>query len=143
MRDAWLFSASANLVLFTTRKRETMPQTVVPMIHVPDVSATVDWYASIGFELLLQNEEDGEVNWAKLSFGNSEIMLNSGGKTSTDLRREVDLYITTNNVDELYRRIKHRVQVVECPYDSFYGMREFIIRDINGFWVTFGETVQT
>src|SRR4051812_21844086 len=70
MRDAWLFSASANLVLFTTRKRETMPQTVVPMIHVPDVSATVDWYASIGFELLLQNEEDGEVNWAKLSFGN-------------------------------------------------------------------------
>src|SRR6266702_576419 len=101
-----------------------MSQTVVPMIHVPDVRAAVDWYVSMGFEVLRQNEEDGEVNWAKLSFGNSEIMLNSVGKTSTDLRREVDLYITTNNVDELYRRLKDQGQVVEHPYDAFYGMRE-------------------
>ncbi len=57
-----------------------MSQTVVPMIHVPDVSATVDWYISIGFTLIRQNEEDGEINWAKLSFGNSELMLDAGGK---------------------------------------------------------------
>ncbi len=57
-----------------------MSQTVVPMIHVPDVSATVDWYTSIGFTLIRQNEEDGEINWAKLSFGNSELMLDAGGK---------------------------------------------------------------
>ena len=113
------------------------------MIHVPDVSATVAWYASIGFKVVRQNEEDGEVNWAKLSFGNSEIMFNSGGKPSTEGRREVDLYITTDDVDELYRRLKERVQVVEHLYDAFYGMREFIIRDVNGFWVTFGQPVQS
>jgi len=83
-----------------------MSQTIVPMIHVPDVSATVDWYVSIGFTVLRQNEEDGELNWAKLSFGNSEIMLNSGEKPSIEHRREIDLYITTDNVDELYRRLK-------------------------------------
>jgi uncharacterized glyoxalase superfamily protein PhnB len=120
-----------------------MSQTIVPMIHVPDVSGTVDWYVSIGFTVLRQNEEDGEVNWAKLSFGNSEIMLNSGGKPSTEHRREIDLYITTDNVDELYRRLKDRCQVVEAVHDAFYGMREFIIRDINGFWVTFGHPVRT
>ena len=120
-----------------------MSQTVVPMIHVPDVSATVDWYVSIGFKVIRKNEEDGETNWAKLSFGNSEIMLNAGGKPSRDLRREVDLYITTDNVDDLYRRLKDGVQVVEELYDAFYGMREFIVRDINGFWVTFGQPVQT
>jgi uncharacterized glyoxalase superfamily protein PhnB len=53
------------------------------------------------------------------------------------------LYITTDNVDDLYRRLKDRVQVVEELYDAFYGMREFIIRDINGFWVTFGQPMQT
>ena len=111
------------------------------MIHVPDVSATVDWYTAIGFEVIRKNEEDGEINWAKLLYGNSELMVNAGGKSSTDRRREVDLYITTDNVDDLYRRLKDRVQVVEDLYDAFYGMREFVIRDINGFWVTFGQPV--
>ena len=119
-----------------------MPQTVVPMIHVPDVRATVEWYTSIGFTLIRQNEEDDEINWAKLSFGNSELMLNIGGKPSTEPRREVDLYITTDNVDDLYRRLKGRVQVVVDLYDAFYGMREFIIRDCNGFWITFGQPMQ-
>jgi hypothetical protein len=26
-------------------------------------------------------------------------------------------------------------------HDAFYGMREFIIRDLNRFWMTFGEPV--
>ncbi len=112
------------------------------MIHVPDVRATVEWYTSIGFTLIRQNEEDDEINWAKLSFGNSELMLNIGGKPSTEKRREVDLYITTDNVDDLYRRLKGRVQIVVDPYDAFYGMREFIIRDCNGFWITFGQPIQ-
>jgi hypothetical protein len=60
------------------------------MIHVPDVRATVDWYTSIGFTLDRQGEEDGgEIVWAKPSFGNSELMLDSGGKSSADHRREV------------------------------------------------------
>ena len=120
-----------------------MSQTVIPMIHVPDVSAAVDWYTSIGFKVIRQNEDNGEINWAKLSFGNSELMLNAGGKPSTDNRREVDLYITTDNVDDVYQRLKDRVQVVENLYNAFYGMREFVVRDINGFWVTFGQPRQT
>ncbi|HEY6269809.1 MAG TPA: hypothetical protein VIX11_16030 [Candidatus Acidoferrum sp.] len=34
-----------------------MSQTVAPMIHVPDVRATVEWYTPIGFTLLRQNDE--------------------------------------------------------------------------------------
>ncbi len=120
-----------------------MPEKVVPMIHVPDVRATVDWYTLIGFKAVRHNEEDGEINWALLSFGNSELMLNAGGKPSADQRREIDLYVHAENVDDLYRRLKDRVQVVEDPHDTFYGMREFIIRDINGFWVSFGQPVRT
>jgi hypothetical protein len=29
-----------------------MAERVVPMIHVPDVRRTIDWYASIGFRIL-------------------------------------------------------------------------------------------
>ena len=116
-----------------------MQQSVVPMIHVPDVRATVDWYVSIGFTAVRGNEEDGEVNWALLSFGNSEIMLNSGGKASGEWRREVDLYVHSDDVDALFLRLKDRVEVVEALHDTFYDMREFIIRDVNRFWITFGQ----
>jgi len=116
-----------------------MSQTVVPMIHVPDVRATVEWYTSIGFALVRQNVEDGELKWAKLTFGNSEVMFQGGGRLDTAHRREVDLYILTDNVDDLHRRLKDWVQIVEDPHDTFYGMREFILRDINRFWITFGQ----
>jgi catechol 2,3-dioxygenase-like lactoylglutathione lyase family enzyme len=112
---------------------------VVPMIHVPDVGATVRWYATLGFNPIRQNEEDGEVNWALLSSGETELMFNAGGKLTPDSRREVDLYVHTEGVDEMHERLKDRVQVVEEPHDTFYGMRELIIRDLNGFWITFAQ----
>lgn len=112
---------------------------VTPMIHVPDVRLTADWYASIGFKLTGANEEDGELNWARLSLEDTEIMLNSGGRASAAERREVDLYLLVPDIDELYRELHDRVEVVEALHDTFYGMREFIIRDPNRFWLTFGQ----
>jgi uncharacterized glyoxalase superfamily protein PhnB len=119
-----------------------MPQTVVPIIHVSDVRATVEWYKSIGFALIRTNEEDGELNWAKLRFGNSELMFNLGGKASAEQRREVDLYITAENIDGIFQRLKHQAEIVEEPHDTFYGMREFILRDCNRFWIAFGQPVK-
>jgi len=119
-----------------------MPQKVVPMIHVPDVRATADWYVSIGFTLERGNEEDGELNWALLTLGGSEVMLNSGGKPSAEFRREVDLYIHTEEIELMCQRLRDRVEIVEDLHDTFYGMREFIIRDLNRFWITFGQPVQ-
>ena len=119
-----------------------MPQQVVPMLHVPNVRATADWYVSIGFTLARTNEEDDEMNWASLTFGDSQIMLSCDGKPSSAHRREVDLYIRSAGVDQLYDQLKDRVDIVEPPHDTFYGMREFIFRDINRFWITFGQPVQ-
>ena len=119
-----------------------MPDKVVPMIHVPDVRATAEWYKTIGFSVPRVNEEDGELNWALLTFGESEVMLSSPGKPSDAWRREFDLYIHTQNVDDVFGRYKDRVDVVEPPHDTFYGMREFIFRDCNRFWITFGEPMK-
>ena len=66
-------------------------------------------------------------------------MFNQGGQPSSQFRREVDLYIYTNKVGDIYKRLKDRVEVIEKPHDTFYGMHELIIRDLNRFWLTFGE----
>jgi len=109
------------------------------MIHVPDVRQTVEWYKSLGFDVVGTNGEDGELDWAMLSFGDGFIMFSEGGRPSDQDRREVDLYVQTENLDELFERLKDRVEIHEGLHDTFYGMREFIIRDLNRFWITFGE----
>jgi uncharacterized glyoxalase superfamily protein PhnB len=111
------------------------------MIHVRDVRATAEWYAAMEFEVIRTNQEDGEMNWVKLRLGNGELMFNAGGKASADERREVDLYITTENIDEVFERLKNRAEIVEELHDTIYGMREFVIRDCNRFWITFGQPI--
>lgn len=118
-----------------------MTERVVPMIHVPDVAATVDWYRDIGFTVVATYGHDGEgLSFAVVAFGDTQVMFNQGGHPSTQRRREVDLYVYTNDVEEVYQRLKDRVEVVEGLHDTFYGMRELIIRDLNRFWITFGQS---
>ena len=117
-----------------------MKTKVVPMIHVPDVRAAAAWYETIGFRRHGAHEECGEMTWASLFLGDTEIMLNAGGKASAAHRRELDLYVHVEDVDALYATLKTRVELVEGLHDTEYGMREFIIRDPNRFWITFGQS---
>ena len=118
-----------------------MAQRVVPMIHVPDVRATVAWYERIGFHVVetYGDGTDGGLSFAILSFGESRVMFNQDGAPSPAFRREVDLYVYTDGVDALYARLRDQVDVVEAPHDTFYGMHELIVRDLNRFWLTFAE----
>lgn len=119
-----------------------MTEKAVPMIHVPNVRATVAWYQNIGFTVVDTYDDGREgLSFAILKFGSSEVMFNSGGQLSGNKRREVDLYIYLDNVDEVYQRLKDTVEVVEDPHDTFYGMREFIVRDPDRFWITFGQSI--
>lgn len=38
-------------------------------------------------------------------------------------------------------RAADRADVVEPPHGTFYGTRELIIRDLNRFWITFGQSL--
>jgi hypothetical protein len=110
------------------------------MIHVSNVQATVDWYRDIGFTVNnTYDDECGGLSFAVLSFGSTQVMFNSGGHSSPHHRREVDLYIHTTGVDDRFAKLTDQIEVIEGPHDMFYGMREFLIRDLNGFWITFGE----
>lgn len=122
--------------------RGIMQKKVVPMFHVPDVRKTVDWYRDIGFAVTATYDDNaGGLSFAVVSYGTGEVMFSSGGRLSTRHRREVDLYAYAQDIDDLYERIKNRVEIVEGPHNRFYGMREIIVRDLNGFWITFGEEI--
>ena len=110
------------------------------MIHVPDVRATVEWYTRVGFDVVETYGEGGDgLSFAVLRWGDTQVMFNAGGVRSNARRRDVDLYVYADGIDEIHTRLKGTAEIVEGPHDTFYGMREVIVRDVNGFWVTFGE----
>ena len=111
-----------------------------PMIHVPDVRASAAWYAAIGFTVRETHGDGGDgLSFAILEAADTRVMLNAGGRASAAERREVDLYVDVDDVDRLFASVRDRVEVVEGLHDTEYGMREFIVRDPNGFWITFGQ----
>ena len=111
-----------------------------PMIHVPDVRETAAWYETIGFTLIESFGDGGDgLSFAILAAGETRLMLNQGGLQSSAERREVDLYVDAADVDQLFASLRNQVPVVAELQDTEYGMREFIIRDPNGFWITFGQ----
>src|SRR6476661_535794 len=116
-------------------------QPVVPMLHVPNVRETVDWYKSIGFSVLNAFEDDDDgMTFAVLAYRGSQIFVNAGGRASNgEDRRDVDLYITTDDVEGLYAGLKGHVEIRRAPENTFYGTREFSVRDLNGFSIIVGQ----
>ena len=123
-----------------------------PMFSVLDMRATIRWYESIGFVVADQYEDGGELVFARLSFGNGEFTLSPGGTVGP---RDVSLWFFTDNVRELYERLKQRqltmahaalsggpggergVRFAEDLYEPFYGGRQFSIRDNNDLSLIF------
>lgn len=120
-----------------------MTSRAVPMIHVPDVAATARWYETIGFSLVGTHVDCGEMLWAHLTLGSSALMLNAGGTSSLAPRRDVDLYVYVDDLDATFARVAPVAELVEPIHDTEYGMREFIVRDPNRFWLTFGQPLSS
>ncbi len=114
------------------------------MFHVPDVNATVAWYRTVGFDLRATHATPcGATDWASMTLGGSEVMFSSGGRTAPPGRRDVDLYIRVEDLEAAFRRIAPWSEIVEGLHTTHHGMREFIVRDLNGFWLTFGQETAT
>jgi ankyrin repeat protein len=128
------------------------------MMAVPNVRATVEWYQSIGFELEGEHEIDTDAAWAGVSLGGCFFMFVPRG-TSSKGRREVSFWLNTDRVDDLYQLLKQRqldrasavlagsepnapeTRFIQDIHDAFYGQREFTIVDLNGYELTFAQTL--
>lgn len=115
----------------------------VAILDVTNIAETIEWYESIGFNVLQTNEKfcpGQEVNWAYLKRDDAAIMLNSNDQ-SNHSGQSVTLYMHTDNVDDLYTELKEKVKIEEELQDRFYGLRDFYFEDINGFKFGIGQPI--
>jgi len=131
-----------------------------PMLVVRDMSATIAWYRSLGFELVATNGEEGNIDWAEVRLGAATMMFVPAGELWRDRAAGMSLWFRTDRLDDLYalcrrRQLDHAASALEgagpaAPavkfrtdlYTAFYGQREFSIEDPNGYDLNFYQPLE-
>lgn len=106
-----------------------------PGLAVRDLMATVEFYTSrLGFTLgFTWGDPPG---FAGVNLGEVQVFLSTG----TPSPDGCDVFFVVGDVDELYAF--HRgagVEVVQEIGDREYGLRDYTVRDLNGYRLTFGQ----
>lgn len=127
-------------------------ESITPNLMVADIQQTINYYHGVlGFETQQTVPENGEdLVWASLKKGGVQIMIQEEENLKNELpeiRHEkvgggTTLFIQMTGVEEYYHELYTSADVVVQIKDTFYGMREFTIRDINGYYLTFAEQIE-
>lgn len=120
-----------------------MFSSLTPMLSTGNEQATVDFYTSrLGF--VLDNalrDEQGVVIWAALRSRDVIIMFRTPNEHMDEQTPLLtgSLYFRTSNVVLLWDQLKDSTDIVYPLADFDYNMREFAIRDCNGYVLSFGQ----
>lgn len=126
-------------------------ESLSPNLIVDDVNKTVDYYTSIlGFTLIASVPETGMYNWAMSMRDGVTLMFQSLPSIQEDLPALKisskgsmgTLFIKMQGIDSLYQSIKDSADIVVDMRTTFYGMKEFVVRDLNGYFLAFAEEVK-
>jgi uncharacterized glyoxalase superfamily protein PhnB len=127
--------------------REIAP--VCPELFVPDVGAAIDFYTErLGFTLY-RVDPPGEpgpssefaiatLGRAVVMFAHDRLYREMGGGTESPRGVAIDVRIMVDDADAVYSRCRQSgVEIVHEIGDRYYGLRDFVISDLNGFRLRF------
>lgn len=121
-----------------------MPFTkLTPMLCTSDIKTTIAFYTNtLGFQLDNYSEE---WNWCHLHKDKVSIMLSLPNEhiPFEKITCTGSFYFYTNEADELWAKLKDASNVVYPIEDFEWGMREFAIRDNNGYILQFGKDISS
>jgi uncharacterized glyoxalase superfamily protein PhnB len=105
-----------------------------PSLAVSDVSAAADFYSNkLGFFLAFTWGDPPTM--AGVNLGKVQVFLNRG----TPGPGGCSVYFEVGDADELFEfQRANGVEVVEPPADKPWGLREYTVRDLYGYALTFG-----
>ena len=121
-----------------------------PTLAVRDMKKTVDFYKnSLGFRIGMLFPDADNPEYADLSKDGMVLMLipaaNLGIVNDEKLGAGVNLYMEIDgDIDEYYAELKNRgVEIAVDIKDEPFGIRDFTVKDINGYQLTFNRPSNT
>jgi len=132
---------------------------ITPNIMVADVNATANYYKNnLDFQIVMGVSEQKEVKmgdfatetiltWAMIKKDDVEIMLQRKDSLIEELPEfkglkvggTFTLYVSMQDVKSFHDKVKGKVEIVKDIHKTFYGMDEFVIKDLNGYIIYFAE----
>jgi len=110
------------------------------IIHSLRVEESVQFYEKLGFELL---NKIGEFDWVSMNFEGVHLMISKPNTHHAFKQAQFtgSIYIEVSNANALWDKV-NTWATIDFPIEDFpYGMREFAIRDLNGYLIQFGESL--
>lgn len=120
-------------------------QKIIPHLASRDVAGSIEFYTkTLGFHAsYTQQNSEGSPDFAILEYENVEIMI-ADASTLEPLLDEFKgiaasmiIYILTDDVDMLYKKVAKRIPVLKPLEETPWGTKEFWIRDNNGYVFSF------
>lgn len=120
---------------------------VSTMLSVVDLQRTIAFYRdALGFTLTGSFEREGATVWANLSQGAVQMMFNQVPDSWVEQRdraaRMFQIYYLypSSEADllRLHEKLVEQSRQVSALRVTFYGMREFELRDPDHYWLWFG-----
>ncbi|MEP0987157.1 VOC family protein [Ekhidna sp.] len=126
---------------------------LIPNLMVEDISFTLNYYHGVlGFDTVSTwpEADDEELRRAKVRKGDVEIMFQSEKslkKEIPELRHDdpaggLTLVIMVTGISEFYNHLYSSLDVVVPLKDTPQGMKQFTVRDVNGYYLTFAESLE-
>lgn len=114
---------------------------LTPMLATHNLKETIEFYENnLGFECRGFYPEKENACWASLWNGNVEIAF-SVPENDREISMSGSIYLHVEKVDELWEVLKDKVEIAYPPNNFDYGMREFGIKDCNGYLLHIGENI--
>ncbi len=106
-------------------------------LAVRDVGAAAGFYSErLGFETAFTEGEPA--TFAGVNLGDVQIFLTQG----TPAAEGCSVYFVVGDADELFAfQQANGVEVVQAPEDRPYGLRDYTVRDLDGYSLTFGHRI--
>lgn len=117
-------------------------RSLVPMLWVKELDNTIKYYEEVlGFSC---GERSDDWGWAAMHRDNVELMfaIPLHDPTFQNSSYTGSFYIYTELTDNLWLELKDKVEVVYAIDNFHYNMRDFAIKDINGFMLQFGRNLR-
>lgn len=134
-------------------------KSLVPNIAVKSIKDTVAYYKeNFDFKLQMAVDKDKEINesimenkeyiWAMIISDDVSLMLQEQnnlkkdvGDFFDDIQASLTLYFHVENIDSLYEKVKDNVEIFKPIYATWYGQKEFYVKDCNGYILCFAGIV--
>jgi uncharacterized glyoxalase superfamily protein PhnB len=125
---------------------------IAPELFVPDVDASVGFYTqTLGFDLVRIDPpgDDGRSAFAIVARSGAMIMLadermlrGRGESVGAPRGRGIEVRIMADDVDALYAALQQAGADIAVPLrDRDYGLRDFVVRDPDGFGLRFARPI--